>query len=331
MKSVQESVRCSLITGASGFVGRRLCAALQARRTRVRALARHVRSGPWDEFAAVDLAVARLQPGALADVDTVFHLAARTHALADTEADAARYRRLNVEATRGLLDVAVHDGVRRFIFLSSVKALGEGSAERLDESSPEQPVTAYGRSKLEAERLVHAAGQAHGLHTVVLRLPLVYGPGVKGNLRRMLEAVERGRFPPLPECGNRRSLVHVDDVVAAARLVSQSAAAAGRTYIVTDGLTYSTRGILDLMGRACGRQPARWSIPLAALRGAAALGSAAGALLGRRLAFDRAALDKLIGSACYDSARIEQELGFQPRHTLEGALAEMVAELRETQ
>lgn len=314
-----------LVTGASGFVGRALCSELRSRGRRVRAAARHAAAGPWDEVVALDLAQGTL-PRSLTDgVDTVFHLAARVHARACSAEEEAEHYRVNLEGTRRLVDHVGGSEVRRFVFFSTVKAAADPGQARGDEDLDAPPDTAYGRSKRAAERLVLAAGAGEELHAAVLRLTPVYGAGSKGELRRMLEAVAARRVPPLPEVGNRRSLVHVGDVVAAALLAAQRPEAAGRTYIVEDGQAYSTRRIYDAMRRALGRPAPRWQVPVGVLRLAARGGDLVGALSGREPPFDSAALHRLLGSAWYSSARLQRELGWVPRCTLEEALPEMVA------
>jgi len=322
-ETTQRRLRSVLVTGASGFIGRRLCAALREEGARVRALARRPCAGPWDERVTVDLAAGAVPSSALAGVDTVFHLAGRVHASAGDADDAERHRRANVEGTRALLAAAVAAGAPGIVHFSSVKAMGEGGPACLDEDAPAAPQTDYGRSKREAERLVLEAGARQGLHAVVLRLPLVYGPGARGNLAEMLEAVARGRFPPIADPGNRRSLVHVDDVVAAALLAARRPEATGRVYLVTDGRAYSTRDILEGMWQALGRRAPRWSLPLPLLRALARAGDVAGRVRGRPWRFDSRACRKLTGSAWYSSERIARELGFRPRRDLAAGLAEM--------
>jgi len=185
-----------LVTGATGFIGRRLCAVLKQHGSHVRALGRGERDGLWNRFIRADLAQG-VPADALHDVDTVFHLAGKAHALSETSQDEAEYFRINTEGTRRLLEVAGEAGVRRFVFFSSVKAMGEGGDACLDESAACCPETPYGKSKLAAEHLVLNGGYVP--EPVVLRLSMVYGPTRKGNLPRMIEAVARGRFLPLPE------------------------------------------------------------------------------------------------------------------------------------
>jgi UDP-glucose 4-epimerase len=320
-----ESVlRRVLVTGATGFIGRALCGRLREEGVRVRALARREAEGPWDEAVRADLATGALPEDCLAGVDTVFHLAAKVHALGERWHEDESYRRLNVDGTRLLLEQARAAGVRRFIFFSSVQAMGEETPACLDETTEPKPVTPYGRSKLEAERLVLASSIP--LHVVCLRFPLVYGPGHKGNLSRMVAAIDRGLFPPLPPVANRRSMIHVRDVVASALLAARRPEANGRCYIVTDGGTYSSREIENAIRRALGRRVPRWHVPLVALRLLARGGDALERFRGRRVLFDSSALQKLVGSAWYSSERIERELGYRPSVTLLEALPEIVAD-----
>jgi nucleoside-diphosphate-sugar epimerase len=316
-----------LVTGATGFIGSALCRRLRADGAWVRALgrSRERAAAVGDEAVEADLAGGELPPGALAGVTTVFHLAAHTHAVDGPPGEEAPFLRLNVDGTRRLLDAALAAGVERVVFTSSVKALGEGGDGWVEEDAEPAPATAYGRSKLAAERLVAARCSEAGAGWCCLRLPLVYGPGQKGNLARMIAAVARRRFPPLPDTGQRRSMVHVDHVVDALLLAGRLAAADRRTYVVADGRPYGTREIYDRIRRALGRRPVAWSVPAWSLRAAAAAGDRARRVLGRRVGFDSDAYDKLLGNACYRSRRIADELGFQPRRDLDEAMDELVA------
>ncbi len=186
--------RC-LVTGASGFLGRALSRELARRGRVVRAAMRRPAEGPWTERAGVDLAAGTLPDGLLAGVDVVFHLAGKVHDLAELAPDEDAYRAANVAGTRALLCAAAAAGVRRFVFMSSLAAVGDTGDALADESVATPPTTPYGRTKLEAERLVLAVGERHGMHVCNLRPALVYGAGGKGNLPRMLEAIDRRRFP----------------------------------------------------------------------------------------------------------------------------------------
>jgi nucleoside-diphosphate-sugar epimerase len=161
-------------------------------------------------------------------------------------------------------------------------------------------------------------------HPVVIRPSMVYGNTEKGNLPRMIQAIRRGVFPPLPETHNRRSMVHVDDVVQAAILAAEKPEAAGQIYIVTDGQAYSTRQIYDWIRSVLGKSQLNAAIPMGLLTVLAKLGDCIGGVLGRRFPFDKDALDKLTGSAWYSSAKIQRELGFSPQHTLQSSLPDIV-------
>lgn len=313
-----------LVTGATGFVGRVLCARLAAAGAGVRAVSRVRKDGPWHEHVALDIGDSNADiAAATVGVDTVFHLAALTHDV-HGHADEASYTRINVDGTRRLTEAARSAGVRRFVFLSSVKAMGEGGGDGMDESTPPAPVSAYGRSKLAAERVVHECGIAH---TCVLRSSLVYGPNVKGNLERMVRAVKRGTFPPLPDRRNRRAMIHVDDLAEALMLAASRPAANAGTYVVTDGREYSTRNMYEWIVTALGGRLPRWHVPWAVLAGMARAGDVASRLTGRTMPVDSAALNKLMGSAWYRSTRARAELGFEPRHTLQSAMPAIVHSL----
>ena len=321
-------IKSALVTGATGFIGRVLCDMLEARGVHIRALARGNASGPWDRLVTADIGTGPLPDDLCDGVDTVFHLAGNVLALAAPNGDELDYIRDNVDGTRNVLEAVAKSGVSRFVFMSSVKAGGESSDVCLDETVEDSPETPYGRSKLAAERMVLSFAREHKIHAVVLRLPLVYGPDQKGNLIRMLRAVTARRFPPLPEFGNRRSMVHVNDVARAAILAAESPTASLKTYIVTDGRPYSTRELHSLMCLALGRAKPHLSIPVNALKTAARFGDVISRLSGRRFVFDSAAFRKLASSAWYSSQKLESELGFQPEFDLEKALPAMIAELR---
>lgn len=325
-------MKYSLVTGASGFIGNRLLNALCEAGIKVKALSR------YDSVSGIDVKY----PGGIVPlvgdfacpdsihqvcdgVDTVFHLAGYAHAVnAMDELAAAIHRRVTVEGTAALLEEAIRAGVKRFIFVSSVKAIGEGGEDCVDETEATAPITEYGRAKLAAEQLVLGTGS--GMHVCVLRLPLVYGPGMKGNLLQMMQSIDSGRFPSLPKVNNRRSMVHVDDVVQALRLAVESPRANGEIYLVTDGQIYSTNDIHMLICGALGKTPSRWTMPMGLLRATAVVGDTVGRIRGRPFSFNSTALDKLLGSAWYSSEKIKLHLGFTPTYTFETALPTIVKE-----
>lgn len=321
-----------LVTGGTGFIGRKLVHALVCREAQVHVMVRDLSSAikllPDERIHLIAGDVT--DPASWKDAikaDTVFHLAGLAHSMSDIGDELSSFhQKITVEGTRYLLDAARRAGVQRFVFASSVKAMGEETGPRCqDESIPAAPRSAYGSAKLAAEKLVMAAGERHGLHACSLRLPLVFGIGNMGNLQRMIAAIDRGRFPPLPELNNKRSMVCVDDVVQAMLLAAEKPEARGKTYILTDGRVYSTRQIYTSICAALGRPVPKWSVPLGALRIAARMGDAVNRVLRRRFLLNSEMLEKLIGSACYSSEKISKELGYVPTCTLDDVLADMVA------
>ena len=328
-----------LVTGGTGFIGRRLVAVLLEQGARVRVLTRASNLDQrfsWNslnvEIVAGDVTEpASLMP-ACTGMETVFHLAGFAHAEADGAPDfAARHWAVNAQGTFALLDAARNAGVRRFAFLSTVKAAGDPGLRCVTEDWDAPPATPYGRAKRAAEERVLAVGRVSDMHTVNLRPALVYGPEMQANLPRLIEAVRRGWLPPLPETGNRRSLVHVDDVVQALLLAAAHPVATGQTYWVTDGQPYSGRELYRLIRQALGRPMPRWAVPASVLWGAARLADGVRGLIGHRDHKARIMLDKLLGWACYDSRRIVNELGYRPVWDLQRALPELVARPRKDQ
>jgi nucleoside-diphosphate-sugar epimerase len=240
----------------------------------------------------------------------VVHLAARTHVIRDTAAEPrAEYRRLNVEGTRTLAHAAQTAGVRRFIFLSSIKVNGEATTVRpFTENDTPQPEDAYGISKWEAELALRAA--AASMETVVLRPPLLYGPGVKGNFLRLMRAIERGVPLPLGSIHNRRSVLSLGNLVDAMIVCLDHPAAAGQTYLLADDENPSTPELVRAIAAALHKRARLVAFPPQLLR-------IAGAVTGKS-----AAVSRLLGSLQIDSSRIRGELGWKPRQALAEGLSQ---------
>lgn len=327
-----------LVTGASGFIGQHLVdVLLRGSDAKIRILVRPAPAGTrilqWPSSRVREIVGDLTQPESLSrlcdGVDTIYHLAGYAHAEdSDQPGGQQLHQRITVEGTRTLVEQAIAAGVGGVVFASSVKALGEGGDAESNEDSRALPTTSYGRAKLEAEELILGAGRQHGFHAAVLRLPLVYGHNNKGNIPRMIAAIDRGRFPPLPEVHNKRSMVHVDDVVRALVVIANDARANGQRYLVTDGRNYSTRELYELICCGLGKPVPRWSVPVGVLRALAKFGDLAALVAGRRLVLDSSLLAKLFGSACYSSEKIQRELGFRPTRTLADSLVEMVDHYR---
>ena len=329
--------RKCLITGVGGFIGQKLCQRLKADGRYVYGVSLRSATPCCDKNYSIDI-TKPLVPRIFDGIDTVFHLAGKVHALSEIKQDNEDYFRINTDGTRHVLEAARAAGVTRFIYFSTVKAMSrdERLSQQAQDSSGElrpwteadtiEPDTPYGRSKLEAEKLV--LNGCFVPEPVVLRLCMVYGVGAKGNLTKMLRAINCGRFPPLPDFKNHRSMVHVQDVLDAALLAAQRPEAVGQVFIVSDGVGYSTRQMFELMCHALDRPVPSWIVPLWVLRSLGWTGDAIGRIRGRRFFFDSDAFALLAGSACFSSNQIETMLGFRPKWNLERALPEMVEELR---
>jgi len=300
------------VTGANGFVGQALCAALAAAGYDVRMAVRAPQPGLPGAMAVGDIGPATDWRAALVGMGAVVHLAARTHVLRETAADPlAEYRRINVGGTEHLARSAAALGVRRFVFLSSVKVNGEGTTARpFTEDDAPRPEDAYGVSKWEAEQALFRIAAETGLEVVVLRPPLVYGPGVKGNFLRLMNIVARGVPLPLGAVDNRRSLVYTGNLAGAIIKALDAPQAAGGTYLVSDGEDVSTPDLVRGLAQALGVTARIPAFPLAALDFIAAVA-------GRRVE-----LARLAGSLQVDGSRIRRELRWQPRYTLAQGLAE---------
>jgi nucleoside-diphosphate-sugar epimerase len=265
-----------LVTGANGFVGRAILDRLGTEpRFRLRAALRDATSGLRGDVEIVSGGLARDTDwsAALRGCELLVHTAARVHVMRDVADDSlTEYRSVNVEGTARLAEQAVTAGVRRFVFLSSIKVNGEhtqaGRPFRPEDSPA--PVDPYGVSKLEAEERLREIGSRSKLEVVVIRPVLVYGPGVKANFLTMMRAIHRGVPLPLGAVRNRRSLVALDNLVDLVLRTLDHAAAPGGTFFVSDDEDLSTPDLLRRMGEALGRPPRLLPVPVPWLRRVAA-------------------------------------------------------------
>lgn len=313
--------RC-LVTGADGFIGSRLCARLDKLGVKV---LRATRSPHVGNGIVLDLEQNPLPSFKEFAPDVVFHLAARVHRFdGDSDAEGA-HQRITVEGTNKLLMASLEAHVRRFVYFSSCAVMPAGVDHDLDESVEPHPNTPYGRAKLLAEQQVLSMNGARGLSTVCLRLPTVYGPGHKGQLARMIDAIERGSFPPITELNGARSFVHVEDVVDAAILVADSPQAAGKVYVVAEDSAYTSRQIYEIVLESLHRRSPVWRIPKFLLMAAAAIGDLSERMTKRQSPFDSDMLRKISEPARFSAARIENELGFRPMRTLRSSASELIS------
>lgn len=302
-----------LVSGANGFVGRALCVHLRTHGYGVVPAVRRA-SGIETELVIGDINSKTDWKAALAGCDAVVHLAARVHVMDDIAQDPLKlYRATNTEAALNFARQAAQAGVNRFVFISSIKVNGEGGDEPYRETDVPAPEDAYAISKWEAEQGLHRIARETGLEVVILRPPLVYGPGVKANFLRLLQTVRRGWPLPLGAIHNRRSLLYLGNFVDAIRLCAEHPAAAGQTYLLDDGEAVSTPDLIRAVARALGLPARLLAVPVSVLE-------LAGALLGKR-----AAVARLTGSLWVDSSAIRSQLGWTPPYSMAEGLAVTVA------
>lgn len=297
-----------VVTGAHGFVGRAVCAALDARGMAVRRAVR-IKRGEGD-FSLGDFDARTPWTAVLSGASCVVHLAARTHVLHDRATDPeAAYRAINVDATRHLARCAAAAGVKHFLFLSSIKVNGEATKDTpFTEASIPQPLDAYGRTKWEAEQELAEVVRESDMALTVLRPPLVYGPGVKANFLRLMNFAARGVPLPLARISNRRSLVYVGNLVDAMMQCMSNPASHGRTFLVSDREALSTPELIRHMARALQTRPRLFPAPTSLLK----LGAA---LLGRGDEWRR-----LSGSLEVDASAIRHSLNWTPRYSADDGL-----------
>lgn len=275
-----------LITGSTGFVGRALVKRLGDKQL---SLATRSDSAAWHK--------------ALVGITTVVHLAARVHVMRDTEVDPlTAFRAVNVQGTLNLARQAASAGVKRFVFISSVKVNGDTTAVDQPFTADDEPapLDPYGVSKMEAEQGLRKIAVETGMEVVIIRPPLVYGPGVKANFQTMMRWLALGVPLPLGAIHNRRSMVALDNLVDLILTCIEHPAAANQTFLVSDGEDLSTTQLLQRLGRALGK-PARL-IPVPAM-----LLNAGAALVGKP-----AIAQRLCGSLQVDISKTQQLLGWNP-------------------
>ncbi len=266
-----------LITGANGFIGWSLCEKLLRDAVSVRGAVRSIgQLKPGVEYCAVGKISSETDwSAALEDAQHVVHLAARVHVMRDKRADSlAEFRRVNVGGTTSLAKQAADAGVRRFIFLSSIKVNGESTDighpfTAADAPAPQDP---YGISKHEAEQSLRQIAAETGMEVVIIRPPLVYGPGVKANFESMMRWLERG--VPLPfgaVTNNRRSFVALENLIDLIATCLTHPTAANQTFLVSDGEDLSTADLLKRMGSALGKPARLFNVPISLLNHGAVL------------------------------------------------------------
>ena len=306
-----------LITGAAGFVGGNLCRYLSPRHVLRLAVREHATGGeplrgPGEVVVAGNVSGNTDWSQHLQGVRAVVHLANRAHVMRESAVDpVAAYREVNVEGTRRLAEQAVAAGVQRLVYLSSVKVLGERTpAKAFDGLSIPAPEDPYGQSKRDAEQVLRDVAEKTGLEVVVLRPPLVYGPGVGANFLRLMRWVSRGIPLPVSAVHNRRSLIYVGNLASAIESALLHPAAAGKTFLVSDGAPVSTAQLVSMLASALEVSDRSWPLLPSLLQ-------FAGTIAGKR-----GEVDRLIDSLAVDDSAIRRDLGWMPPFSMAEGLRE---------
>lgn len=304
-----------LVTGATGFIGRTLCALLLRHGHTVRAASRFVSSATAIPQGAEVVCIASVDgstdwSGALFGIEAVVHLAARVHVMHESNPDPlSAFRTVNTQGTSRLAAMAAGAGVRRLVYVSSIKVNGEQTAHgSFTEADVPSPGDAYGKSKLEAEQALWGTARRTNLEIVVVRPPMVYGPRAPGNFNRLLRFISLGIPLPLGSVRNQRSFMYVENLCDAIRACLHHPAAAGRTFLLSDGEDISTPELIRLLSHYLGRRSRLIPFPTSLLEAGANL-----------LGF-RGEAERLLGSLRVDSSAIRQTLQWNPPYPLREGL-----------
>ena len=305
-----------MVTGANGFIGLALCKKMLDKGWMVKGV---VRSTKYLNLFpdGIDIVQIRSVAGdfdwskALINIDVIVHLAARVHVSRDSISNPLNaYRHVNVSGTERLAREAAAAKVRRFIFISSVKVHGKGSYDPYTERDTPGPLDPYGISKWEAEQALHEIAFDSGMEVVILRPPLVYGPGVKANFQSLLKVVDLGIPLPFANVKNRRSLIYIGNLVDVIIVCINHGKAAGQTYLVSDGDDVATPELIRQIAYAFEKPKRLFPFPLI-------LASLMSKFLDRSMSINR-----ILGSLTVDSSKIRSELNWRPPYTMSQGLKE---------
>jgi nucleoside-diphosphate-sugar epimerase len=318
-----------LVTGATGFIGRHLLPVLHQQGWQTTAAVR-------DDFRQpLSIPIKAIQVGeiddmtdwqeALLGIDTVIHLAGRSHILHETISNPeAAFIKVNTKGTINLVKQSLKAGVNHFIFVSSIHAMAAESDDILNENSPCHPDSPYGGSKLQAEQALINLAKDSNMTWTILRPTLVYGPGNRANMERLMKLIKRGLPLPFGAIKNRRSFVFVGNLVAAIITCLDHPNAANKIFLISDNQAVSTPQLIRLIAQQI-QQPCRLlPVPTTLLRFLGYLGDRVESITGKNLPFNSYNIDRLLGSLAVDSSYIQKTLNWQPPFTLEQGLAQTI-------
>ncbi|NNM59926.1 MAG: SDR family oxidoreductase [Legionellales bacterium] len=323
-----SNAKSILVTGASGFVGRALCAALLREGHQVRAVVRpHITQSVWkshDKQMALsaaelvyieNIATNTEWSKLLEEIDVIVHLAARVHIMHETSKNPLeQFRAVNLEGTKQLAVQAAKAGVKRFIYLSTIKVNGEGNVSHAyTETDPPQPSDPYAVSKWEAEQALQKVCQDSEMQYVILRPPLIYGQGVKGNFLSLMKLVKMNAPLPLKQIHNKRSMIYLNNLVSIILCTLDHPKAANQLFLVSDGDDLSIAQLITFIAEAMGKSSKLFSLPENML------------VFLAKLFQKESYLQRLTGSLQINSEKLQANLAWQAPITIKNALKETVA------
>lgn len=315
-----------IVTGASGFLGLRFCQILNEKGYRVRALIRNpekskelqeiaemkVISDPWNKESLIP---------ALLGIDVIIHLVGRAHIISDkSENSDELFKRINVDLTKILLEAVKEASVKRFVYISSVLAMGLSRNDILTETSICKPVTAYGRSKLEAENIIKEFSSKSKIDYTILRPPLVYGPRNKANMLKLFKLVAKELPIPLGAVSNSHSFIYIDNLVEATIAAIETTAAKGKIFLISDGENISTPGLIRAIANALGKRVWLVKVPLYLLQLLGKIGDFIEKTFHCYLPINTEIIDRLLKSLTVDNSEIKRITGWRPKYNLEQGL-----------
>ena len=300
----------TLITGATGFIGRHLiqdgCIAMVRK------------PSGFPEEVTADLLDKKSLVAACDGVEAIIHCAGFTKGTGQTNENL--HWGINFQGTRNLLDAAQKAGVKKFVFLSTVKAMASPGSNCVTEDWPGEPNSHYGRAKRAAEKAVLDASRLGSMQITILRPAMVYGSGSRSNLERLAKGIQAGWFPILPDTKNQRSFLNIEDLIDAIWLVAKRPEANGKIYIVADTQCYSGRAVCEIIRSSLPQSKIFWNISERQLRYVGRLGDLLGHFLSRPFPINSEIVSRLIDSECYLPTLIQNELGWQPKINLQKGL-----------
>lgn len=315
------------VTGATGLIGSRILDRLIKEHYLCVGIARNISSAKFAAqgyLEACDLSDTSRLCDVLHDVDVIIHCAGYAHAFGASKQDLYKNNwETNYNGTKNLVCAASKNRVKKIIFLSTTKVMGDYTNEVCDEFFPCVPTSEYGKSKLASENVLKNWGEEFCTDVIILRLAMVFGGG-RGNLERMVRLIKNGFFPSIPETGNRRSIIHIDDVVNAVFAVMQSSLPSPRVYLVAGDWAPSGRELYQQICSALNKRPSFLKIPLWVLTFGARIFSGVQILLQQPLPYNTDVLNRLLKSSFYSSDLLKRETGWTPQNSTQDSIKKII-------